>query len=91
MSMAYGPEASSVSEVKRYIVSPKTADILLHALEVVITQLGAVVIEKIGPAERPHTFVVEMDPAQASALQQRFTGRLIVEPDQPLSPLTEST
>ncbi|MFT5532127.1 MAG: hypothetical protein ACI8WM_002714 [Burkholderiaceae bacterium] len=44
-------------------------------------------IDKIGPAGRPHTIVVAMSNAKAAALEQRFThaSPLKIEPDRPLS------
>lgn len=43
--------------------------------------------DTIGPAEQPHTVVIETDEATAQQLAQRFrsTNQLMIEPDRPLS------
>jgi hypothetical protein len=44
-------------------------------------------VDTIGPAERPHTAVVAVEPEQAPAFEQRFRNlqHLMIEPDRPLS------
>lgn len=43
--------------------------------------------DTIGPAQQPHTVVIETDESTAQQLAQRFrsTNQLIIEPDRPLS------
>lgn len=44
-------------------------------------------VEAIGPAQQPHTVVIQTDEATAQQLAQRFssTNQLMIEPDRPLS------
>lgn len=44
-------------------------------------------VDTIGPADRPHTAVVAVDPEQAPSFEQRFRNlkHLMIEPDRPLS------
>ena len=72
--------------MNRYLVSSRSPEKFPDILEM-LNIGGLVLLDKIGPPEKPHTFVVEMSPEQAAVLQQRFSGKLIVEPDQPLTRL----
>jgi hypothetical protein len=44
-------------------------------------------VDTIGPADKPHTAVVAVDPEQAPSFEQRFRNQqhLMIEPDRPLS------
>jgi hypothetical protein len=44
-------------------------------------------VDTIGPADRPHTVVVEVEAEQAPSFEQRFRNlqHLMIEPDRPLS------
>lgn len=46
------------------------------------------ILDRIGPADVPHTLVVEISSAKAHALAQQFRNaapQLTIEPDQPLT------
>ncbi|MCG2583342.1 hypothetical protein [Massilia sp. TS11] len=70
----------------RYLVRSRGDNRALHEL---IPRLDPTVrvIDRIGPSDDPHTLVLEMSSTSAAALgeQLKQDGRLILEPDRPLS------
>ena len=81
----------SLSDKARFLVHAARGAPLNDFLAVAATDRDIVVVDVIGPRERPHTAVVEITPAKAQLLEQHFrqtgtpTHQLTIEPDRPLS------
>jgi hypothetical protein len=43
----------------------------------------------LGPPEAPRTLVVETSPEEADGLRAEYGDRVVIEPDEPLTPLGE--
>ena len=80
----------------RFIVRARDEDSGLFELSTFLASLEGDVelVDKIGPAGRPHTAVLEVSPEQAPALEERVRNspQLMIEPDSPLwlSPSTDA-
>jgi len=73
---------------RRYIVRSDDPQQLAGFIEDVKRDSNMELIDKIGPANQPHTVVVEMSDSQADELRQRLQAAkkpLTIEPDRPLS------
>lgn len=74
----------------RFIVRARNEDSALSELTLFLAtlegDLQVELVDKIGPAERPHTAVVEVSPEQVPAFEQRVRNspELMIEPDSPL-------
>lgn len=81
------PTISPESGTGRYIVRALDPARLVEFVDDVRKDPDMEVVELIGPADQPHTAVVVMQHAVASALAQRFLAshQLTIEPDRPLS------
>lgn len=76
------------SEKTRYIVRAAGDSTPLQQFIAGIHSDPAIrLVDTIGPAQQPHTAVIETDEPTAEQLAQRFrsTNQLIIEPDRPLS------
>lgn len=75
----------------RFLVHAARGAPLNDFLTVAATDPDISVLDIIGPRDRPHTALVELDPDKARQLDQHFrqTGspshQLTIEPDRPLS------
>lgn len=75
-------------ERNRYIVRAAADSAPLQQFVAGIQDEPAIrLVETIGPAQQPHTAVIETDEATAQQLAQRFrsNNQLMIEPDRPLS------
>jgi hypothetical protein len=75
-------------DTKRYIVrAAGDSAPLLGFIASIEGERAIRLVETIGPAQQPHTAVIETDAATAQMLEQRFrsNNQLMIEPDRPLS------
>jgi subtilisin len=85
------PAIDPVECSQRFLVrseEPKCLDEFINMIE---DDSGALLLDEIGPLDKPHTLVVAMGQEYAAALKQRFAGRIIIEPDRPLSNFSDSS
>ena len=68
-----------------YLVRARQPGVLARVTTHVEADPAITVLRKLGPSGEPHTLVVSMAEAQAAALEQQFSGELIVERDRPLT------
>ncbi|EGF31653.1 hypothetical protein IMCC9480_3622 [Oxalobacteraceae bacterium IMCC9480] len=81
------PSQPSQAESGHYIIRSTDPAALANFIHEASVDPELTLIDKIGPAGQPHTVVVAMSNAKATALGQRFTqaSPLKIEPDRPLS------
>jgi hypothetical protein len=83
MPMAEPPAGSG-----RYIIRSEDSASLTDFIKTVTGEPGMTLVDVIGPAEQPHTAVVDMPHDKARSLEQQFRSaktQMIIEPDRPLS------
>ncbi len=82
------PQTAPGADKVRFIIRA-TGDIapLASFLDAARFDPAMVVVDTIGPTGFPHTAIIEMSPATAHLLEQRFRAskQLTIEPDRPLS------
>lgn len=77
-------------DTARYLIRAKDDAPINDVLAKLADDPDVELVDLIGPKDQPHTVVVEVSPDKARDLMQRFRStnqQLIIEPDQPLSPL----
>ena len=74
----------------RYLVSADEPSALTQVIDNLRADPSVELLDTIGPPQAPHTAVVNMNDEQAAGLRRKFGAAvpgLLIEPDQPLSPL----
>ncbi|HYD81063.1 MAG TPA: hypothetical protein VEC06_14750 [Paucimonas sp.] len=82
------PLADSKHGSGRYIVRSEDSKQLSEFIKNTEGDDCMKLLDVIGPAEQPHTAVIEMPHEKAHSLEEQFRNaktRLIIEPDRPLS------
>ena len=77
----------------RYIIRSQDSKELAEVMKDIDADPAVQLVDTIGPADQPHTLVVEMPHETANSMKQRFRTlkpQLIIEPDRPLSLFDES-
>jgi len=77
-------------DMAKYLISAKDDAPLNDVLATLAGDPDVDVVDTIGPRDEPHTAVVEVSADKAQAWTRRLLAenqQLIIEPDQPLSPL----
>ena len=81
------PSTAGSSDRGRYIVQAIDTEQLVDFINEVNEDPAMQLLNTIGPADRPHTVVVEMNHEKARSLEPRFrtSNKLKIEPARPLS------
>jgi hypothetical protein len=73
----------------RYLIGSAEGE-LLRTLTRRFEGDNAVALRRVlGPPEAPRTLVVETTPERADGLRAEYGNRVVIEPDEPLTPLGE--
>lgn len=77
---------------KRYIIRSEDAKQMAGFIEKIRQDPAVEILDVIGPAEAPHTLVALMPNEKAQFLEKEFVLQrpLLIEPDQPISPLDKA-
>lgn len=80
-------QAPAIPERKknRYLIHWRDSSSLSDLVETLKADSTIQLLDEIGPTGQPHTLVALMSDGQADALRARYSGRLLVEPDRPLT------
>lgn len=77
-------------DTAKFLISAKDDAPLNDVLATLADDPDVDIVDTIGPRDQPHTAVVEIKAVKAQAWARRLLAhnqQLIIEPDQPLSPL----
>jgi hypothetical protein len=71
----------------RYLIGSVDDDLLRNLTRRFEGDNGVALHRVLGPPEAPRTLVVETTPERADGLRAEYGARVVIEPDDPLTPI----